>query len=256
MWACLRFMPILFFVTVSNACTYSSSRNPPPLPVFESVAIESLGVTDELKARFAVAPGHSSEGSLVPAGTGAGAGMLAGAGTALACGPFVLLCATLTVPIGGMVGAAGGSVAGITTQTQKSPPKEQLLVLDRLFVEISQQRTIHMEIRDTLEQEIPPDRLVDKPEADALLQLNLSDARFTRTFSGKYALTLKSILVAHWNRKSRQTRYSHKIYQYTSQSLSLDDWVQNDGKLLKQAFDDSVEGLVEQMVEDIRFRGP
>lgn len=254
MWARLRFIPILFFLAVSTACTWGHSKSSPPLPVFKSVAIESLGVTDELKARFAVAPEKASTGREIAIGYNTGS--LVGAGTALACGPFVLLCATFTVPIGSIVGAAGGVVAEVAADTQKNPTTEQLLVLDKLFVEISQQRTIHMEIRDTLEQEIPPDRLVDKPEADALLQLNLSDARFTRTFSGNYALTLKSILVAHWNRKSRQTRYSHKIYQYTSESLSLDDWVQNDGELLKQAFDDSVEGLVDQMVEDIWFKAP
>jgi hypothetical protein len=75
------------------------------------------------------------------------------------------------------------------------PPQEQLMVLDNLFVDIYEQRSIHMEMRNTLEQQIPPDRLADTSVTDALIQLNLSDVRFTRTFSGKYAWTLKPIMV-------------------------------------------------------------
>ena len=110
--------------------------------------------------------------------------------------------------------------------------------------------------RYPLEKQIPPDRLVDKSVADALLQLRLSDVRFTRTPSGKYALTLKSIMVVTWNRNTRQLRHDYRIYEYTSRSLPLDDWVQNEGKILNKTFDDCVEGLVEQMVEDIRFKEP
>jgi hypothetical protein len=222
------------------------------MPMFESVAIVSKGATSDLKARFGVAPEDSSTGDGINAGAGAGA--LAGAGTALACGPFVFLCATATVPIGALVGAVGGGLAGSASDSQKMPPKEQLLVLDELFVEISRQRTIHMEIRDTLEKQIPPDRLADTSVTDALIQLNLSDVRFTRTFSGKYAWTLKSVMVVTWNRNTHRPRHSYKIYEYTSRSLPLDDWVQNDGEILNRALDACVEGMVEQMVGDIRFK--
>ena len=223
------------------------------MPMFESVAIVSKGATSDLKARFGVPPEDKIFQESAVAGAGAGA--LAGAGTALACGPFVFLCATATVPIGALVGAVGGGLAGSASDSQKMPPKEQLLVLDELFVEISRQRTIHLEIRDSLEKQIPPDRLADTSVTDALIQLNLSDVRFTRTFSGKYAWTLKSVMVVTWNRNTHRPRHSYKIYQYTSRSLPLDDWVQNDGEILNQALDACVEGMVEQMAGDIRFKG-
>jgi hypothetical protein len=93
------------------------------------------------------------------------------------------------------VGATAGGLAGAASDSHKMPPQEQLMVRDNLFVDIYEQRSIHMEIRNTLEQQIPPDRLADTSVTDALIQLNLSDVRFTRTFSGKYAWSLKSIMV-------------------------------------------------------------
>ena len=72
--------------------------------------------------------------------------------------------------------------------------------------------------------------------------------------SGKYQWILKSVMVVVWNRNKSQTRYSYKIYDYTSRSLPLDDWMQNDGEMLNQGLDDSVEGMAEQMANDIRFK--
>ena len=82
------------------------------------------------------------------------------------------------------------------------------LLLDGLFAEIYEQRTLHMEIRDALEKQIPTDRLADTSVAEALVQLRLSDVRFTRTPSGKYEWILKSVMVVTWNRNKSQTRYS------------------------------------------------
>ena len=45
-----------------------------------------------------------------------------------------------------------------------------------------------------------------------------------------------------------------RLYRHTTSALSLKEWVGNDGEILNQAFDDCVDGLVEQMVEDIQFR--
>jgi hypothetical protein len=252
-WRQLRFLPIISLLSISTACTSAVPQDSPPLPEFESVAIVSMGATRELKTRFGVDPEYSNLVVGASYGAGAGAGLLVGVSAALACGPFVLLCAMATVPAGVVVGGVGSGLTAEAVDANKKLPNEQLLVLDGLFVEISQQRTIHLEVRDTLEQQIPPDRLADKSVADTVLSLTLSDVRFTQTSSGKYALTLKSIVVAQWIRNTRQRRHSTRFYQYTSSSLPLDDWVHDDGKKLNQAFDDCVEGLVEQMVGDIRL---
>jgi len=249
----VRFVLIISPLFISAACTSTAPRDSPPMPMFESVAIVSKGATSDLKARFGVPPEDKiSQESAV---AGAGAGAAAGAGWAMVCGPYFFICAMATVPAGALVGATAGGLAGAASDSHKMPPQEQLLVLDKLFADIYEQRSIHMEIRDTLEKQIPPVRLADTSVADALIQLNLSDIRFTRTFSGKYAWTLKSIMVVTWNRNTRRPRHSYKIYDYTSSSLPLDDWVQNDGEMLNQALDDSVEGMVEQMAGDIRFKG-
>jgi hypothetical protein len=144
-------------------------------------------------------------------------------------------------------------MAGLASDLHKKPPDEHMLMLDKQFSEIYQQRTLHMDIRDSLEMQIPADRLADPAEAEALIELSLSDIRFTRTFSNKYQWTLKSVMVVTWNRREGQARHSYKIYDYASKALSLDNWLQNDGEMLNQALDDSVVGLASKMAGDIQF---
>jgi hypothetical protein len=138
----------------------------------------------------------------------------------------------------------------------QKPMLAQPLALDKQFAEISQQRTIHLEVSNALEQQIPPDQLMAPSLADAILQLRLYDIRFARTLSGSYTLTLKSVMVVSWNRHKSSPGLGYRHYEYTSRSLPLDDWVQNEGEILNQELDTCVEGLAEQMVRDIRFREP
>lgn len=251
-WRRLRRLSIILLMSVSIACAHAVPPDTPPMPKFESVVIVSQGPTDELKARFGAALGNSD--SLTGVRIGAGAGAMAGAGTAIACGPFVFLCAITTVPIGALVGAVGGGLADAGVDTLKKPSQEQLLVLDKLFGDVAEQRTLHLEVRDALVRQIPPDRLADTSLAEGLLQLSFFDIRFTQTSTGKYTLTLKYLMIAQWNRSTRHLSNGRRLYRHTTRALSLKEWVENDGEILNQAFDDSVDGLVDQMVEDIQFR--
>jgi hypothetical protein len=251
-WRRLPLVLTISLLLLSNACTSTAPERSTPMPLFDSVAIVSNGATRDLKARFGVAPEDkiAEEGMIA----GAGAGMAAGAAWAAVCGPWFFICAMGTVPAGAVVGATAGGLAGAASDAHKTPPDEQLLALDKLFADIYQRHTLHMEIRDTLEKQIPPDWLADTSEAGALVQLKLSDVRFTRTFSGKYEWTLKSIMVVTWNRNTGRTRHSYKFYDYASRALTLDDWMKNDGAMLNTALDESVEGLAEKMAVDIRFK--
>lgn len=247
----LRYVSFLVVVVVAAACTYAVPPGSPPLPAFESVVIVSDGPTGELKARFGVTSDNSSTGT--GAGVGAGAGAVAGAGAAFACGPFVILCATLTVPTGALVGVIGGSLAGAAVDSQKKPSEDDLLTLDTMFVELAQQRTIHEEIRESLLKMLPANRQVSVKQADAVLKLNLSDVRFVQNADGEYALTLKSILNAEWNRDMRHIRNGKRMYEYASRPLPLEDWIADQGRTLNLAFDACVNGLAEQMADDISF---
>ena len=136
----------------------------------------------------------------------------------------------------------------------KNVPYEQLLALDRQFVRISQQRTINLEIEDSLMGKVPSDRVKDSPEADALLQFRLYDIQFSKTYSGKFALTLKTVMLFKWHRNLRPQSSTSRVYEFTSRTLPFEDWVQDDGKNLNEAFDTCIEGLTDQMIEDIRFQ--
>ena len=95
-----RLTGVLAVAAVAGAAACAHTVKPTsgyePLPPFYSVAIVSEGPSQELKTRFGVAPDQSSRP--VGTGVGMGAGTVAGIGAALTCGPFALLCATLTVP--------------------------------------------------------------------------------------------------------------------------------------------------------------
>ena len=250
-WNYWQLLLIISFLSLPGGCFYNVHEDTPPLPRVQSIAVISNGPTEELQARFGVTPDNSSAG--VAVGTGMGAGAAAGAGVAFACGPFVLLCALLTVPTGALVGAAGGGAVGAAVDASKKPPEEQLIELDGVFVEISQERTIHLEVRDALKHQIPPEKLASISESDALLELSLSDAYFKQDSADYYSLTLRSVVKIEWNRGKRQVRRGKRLYHYTTRKLLLEEWLENDGKLLNDAFDECVEGIVEQIAEDIRF---
>lgn len=250
----LKFLAVAWLTLLLAACTFAVPPDPPPLPKMESIAIKSEGPSDELKTRFGVSQDMSSTGT--GAGVGFGAGTAAGIGAALTCGPFALLCATLTVPAGALIGTAGGGLAGKAADANKRPPEEQLLELDKLFVEIAQQRTIHLEIQEALERQVTPARLEDATEADALVELKLTDVRFTLTAGDAYSLTIESKAKYQWNRDMRHIPYPTRKYEYSSRSLPIEDWIKNGGKTLNMAFDACVEGVAEQIAAEIRFMGP
>ena len=249
--AVLRLLLIISMLPNLNACINAARQDSPPIPKFDSVAVVNKGATDELKTRFGVAPENSGTETGVLAGAGTGAAI--GVHTSLACGPYFFLCALATVPVGSLVGALGGGLADQTIDSQKELSKEQLLVLDDLFAKIVQQRTIHQEIESSLKRHIPMERLMEISEADTLLQYRLYDVRFSKTSLRKYALTLKTVMLIEWNRNSGQTSSTHKIYEHTSDSLQMEDWVQDHGKTLNLAFDACIEGLTKKMIEDIQF---
>ncbi len=249
--ALLRSLLIISMLANLNACTNAAHQKSPPIPKFDSVAIVNKGTTDELKARFGVAPEDSSIDAGVIAGAGTGAAV--GAHASLVCIGFIFLCALATVPVGALIGAVSGGLADHAVDSQKELSKEHLVVLDDLFAQIVQQRTIHQDIESSLKRHIPVERLMDISEADTLLQFRLYDVRFSKTSLRKYALTLKTVMLIDWNRNSRQTSSTHRVYEHTSRSLQMEDWVQDQGKTLNLAFDTCIEGLTEKMIEDIQF---
>ena len=248
--AILRSLLIISMLPNLNACINAARQDSPPIPKFDSVAVVNKGATDELRARFGVAPEDSSIDTGVRAGAGTGAAI--GVHTSLACGPYFYLCA-LAVPVGAIIGAVSGGLADHAVDSQKELSKEQLLVLDDLFAKIVQQRTIHQEIESSLKRHIPMERLMEISEADTLLQYRLYDVRFSKTSLRKYALTLKTVMLIEWSRNNHPTSSTHRIYEYTSRSLKMEEWVQDQGKNLNLAFDACIEGLIEKMIVDIQF---
>lgn len=252
MWRHSRSLSIILSVSISSACTQAVPPETPPLPKFESVAIVSKGPSEELKARFDAALGNSRAGT--GAAAGAGAGAVAGAGLSLGCGPFVFFCAIVLPLSGALAGAIGGAVADAAVDEVRKPSQEQLAVLDGLFGEVVAQRTLDVEIRDALVQQVPPGRFADLSSAEALIQLSLFDVQFMQTSSGKYTLTLKSLMIAQWNQRKQHLNNGRRLYRHTTRALSLKKWAENDGEILNQAFDECVDGLGEQMAADIQFR--
>ena len=250
----LRVLMIVSILANLNACAHAGRNNPPPIPQFESVALVNQGVSSELNARF----GHIRENSTkgVDTLTGVETGAAIAIENSLFCGPYVLLCALYTVPAAAMIGAMTTGNLNRTERTHGEPPEKELLVLDSLFGEIAQQRTINLEIEDSLMQKIPRERLEEVSAATALLQFRLYDVRFSRASGSKYALTLKTVMLFKWNRDTRQPSSTHRVYEHTSQELPLESWVEDQGMTLNQAFDKCIAGLSQKMAGDIKFHRP
>jgi hypothetical protein len=247
----LRWLLTISMFANLNACTNAQRKDPPSIPKFETVAIVNKGISNELRARFGAAPEDSSTDAGVIAGASTGAAV--GAHASLSCMGFVFVCALAAVPAGAIIGALSGGLADYAVDSQKEPSREQLQVLDSLFGQVLQQRSINQDIESSLMRLVPVGRLKNISEAETLLQYRLYDVRFSKTSPRKYALTLKTVMLINWGRGSPQPLSTHRTYEHTSQSLQMDDWIRDDGKTLNLAFDACIEGLTEKMVRDIQF---
>ena len=251
----LRWWLIVCMLLSQNACLHSSTRNSAQIPKFKSIALVNKGATSELTNRFSAARDGSSVDNAIIAGTGAGAGAAIAAQSSLACTYLVFVCAMILVPAGAAIGAVAGSAADSADEPMKGLSYEQILALERQFSAISQQRTISSEIEESLNAQVPPQRMTEISQADSLLQFRLYDIRFTKTSFRKYALTLKSVMLFKWNRNGPRPSSSHRTYEFTSRSMSINDWIQDDGETMNHAFDACIEGLVNEMLKDIQFQG-
>lgn len=252
----MRYLLIITLLGSLAACTSTARDESPVIPQFESIAIVNMGVSDDLKARFGFVPEDSTTDSGALAGGSAGALAGAGAGALIGCVGFPYICAMVTAAsatYGAMVGAAGGGLAAYAADSQKKLSYEQLLVLDNLFAQTLQHRSINQDIEHSLMQQVPAEKLTAIEGASTLLQYRLYDVRFAMTSSKKYALTLKTVMLFNWNRNSPKTVSTHRTYEHSSQSLAMEDWVQDDGQTLNAAFDDCIEGVTDKMLADIQF---
>lgn len=187
------------------------------------------------------------------AGMGARAGAATGIAAAFYCGPWYVICAMATIPVGAVVGAAGGAATGAVVDSKERPSKKQLKELDTFFIEVSNTRTIHLELRDHVIALTPPERLVDSELADAMLQIRLSDVRFSQLSEGVYKLQLSADVKAQWNRNTNKTRVASRSYSYSSRPKPIADWLQKDGQVINQAFDTSVQGLADEINRDLHY---
>lgn len=249
----LRWCLIFILLLGQNACLQNRAREPGSIPKFASVAVLNKGATDELRKRFTTPYEGSSVDAGTVAGFAAGAGAAVAAQASLACTYLVFICAMVLVPAGAVAGAIGGSVADAADDPMKGLSTEQILALERQFARISKERTISADIERSLKSRIPPERVTDVSEADSLLQFRLYDIRFTKESFRKYALTLKSVALFKWDRNGPRPSSTHRTYAYTSRAITIGDWVEDDGTTMDQAFDDCIDGLVDEMLEDIRF---
>ena len=233
------------------ACANTNPRPSQPSPVFDSVAIVASSAAATSEVKYGAPPEDSSVDTGLAVGTGAGA--LSGILIGLACGPFAPACLPVTIPLGAATGGITGGVAGAIDDASTKPSKGQIELLSDLFLDISRQRIIREDIRRALEAKIPPGRLTDSTNADALLHVGRVNVRFFRRSSGQYGLNLNTAMMVQWHLDRTDVQRVTRPYQYRSKTLPLDEWTHNQGESLNRAFDAGVQGLVTQMVQDIQF---
>lgn len=250
----LRWCLILCLAFGQSACLQTHSLERAEIPKFASIAVLNKGATEELRKRFSTPVEGSSVDAGIVAGTGAGAGAAVAAQASLVCTYLVFVCAIVLVPAGAVAGAIAGSAVDAADDPMKGLSTGQILALESQFARISEQRTISTDIEQALKKRIPSRHMADVAEADSLLQFRLYDIRFTKKSVRKYALTLKSVVLYKWDRNGPQPSSTHRTYAYTSRAMTIGDWVEDDGTTMDRAFDACIDGLVDEMLEDIRFR--
>ena len=202
------------------------------IPASATVAVISKGVDQDLKARF------NRDSTDSGTKTGAVTGSAAGFAAAGFCGPFFFLCALGTVPAGMIVGAAGGAAAGAVEDVQKKPGQEDLERLEALLASVAERRTLHEEVRAATAVKVPADRRAPGKDADALLEVSIGDIRFQQRDDGKYRWMLRVNLTAQWNRNRGRVRAGTLHYRVYSETLPLEEWMNDGGSAIEGALDD------------------
>jgi hypothetical protein len=232
------------------ACAFPQPTRPvyqPPLPEFESIAVFSKGPSDDLKARF------SRESTKSGAAIGFQGGAVAGLGASLVCGPWFWLCALGTVPAGAVVGAAGGAAAGSVKDSNRKPTDEELDQLEANFEVISRERTLHSEIENEVVGQIPEQFLATPADAEALVELELTNVRFAHITDGAFALEVGIVVTTQWNRQTKSPRVSKRVYNCRSKAEYIEYWADEDGSRLNTALDDCVKSLADDYGSNLRF---
>jgi hypothetical protein len=85
---------------------------------------------------------------------------------------------------------------------------------------------------------VPADRRAAGKDADALLEVSIGDIRFQQRDDGKYRWMLRVNLTAQWNRNRRRVRAGTQHYRVYSETLPLEEWMNDGGSAIERALDD------------------
>lgn len=197
------------------------------IPRDSTIAVISKGVDDDLKVRFN--RDSTKRGARMGANTGAGAGFVAAQG----CGPFVFLCALLTIPTGAVIGAATGAATGALNDADKKPSGENLDKLEAIVDKLSSRRTLHEELRAAIAARVPRARRAPGKEAQALIEISIGNVRLLKTGDTHYEWAMLVNVAAQWNRNSRNPRGDKGQILVSGDGMTLEQWIVDDGRAIE-----------------------
>ncbi len=101
--------------------------------------------------------------------------------------------------------------------------------------------------------QIPRQFVATPADAEALVELELTNVRFAHITDGAFALEVGIVVTTQWNRQTKSPRVSKRVYNCRSKAKYIEHWADEDGSRLNTALDDSVKSLADDFGSNLRF---
>lgn len=193
--------------------------------------------------------GSDEVGKGVMVGTASGAMAGAGAGFVggLECGPFFVVCSPVGAILGAGAGAIFGGVVGGIDTGRTSLPKAKAgafnELLSRTFFEFDPAHSLRDHVVSRARGAF--DIVEDSPRLRVVLRVE--ELRFEQHANDRLTLHMSGSMRVYYGLRE-EDRTKLLVFTHASETLSVDEWMADDGASLTREVDSSLDAIASQMV--------
>jgi hypothetical protein len=211
----------------------------------ESLAIvvtQAPGWPGAIKVRNESVGGESPEGLV-----GAGAGALAGGAWGLACGPLAGLC----VPLGALLGADVGILAGLAVGTTAALPADKIDRLQDRMTRVLQSHDLRSELEAEVVDRAKSHWNVSSDEPAVTVEVELRDVVLSSTRDERIRCVVKAAVTVRGGGANQTRQDRPRAYEYVSPYGSLAAWLDEGDGLVDANLASASRHLATQIVSGI-----
>ena len=216
------------------------------LPAFDSVAIEARPSSTGVPAAR-----HDTDTVGTGARNGAAAGAVAGAATALWCGPFVFFCMPFTTVTGAVAGGIGGTAIGGLHDYINRMPEEQREQAVAIIAEIGARRHLDVELKQQVVAQIPESHQRSSDQADVLMTVGTEQIEFVQDDADKLSLRMVVTLDARWPWSKFGPRKESRQYRHETARMPVAYLLASDGLGFEKALTECVDEISTMIAWDL-----